>query len=161
MTLLGSDVLVCGGYNGSHYQSSCVQYFASITMWAAIIPPMPVAINHFPLITLRSRPYVFGGWNGSSILNTVYTFNTSNVWSALTPMEQPLGGHAAVALDTNTAVVCGGDKYGVAQSACFTYAAASDAWSAAPHLNTGRYYHGMAVYKGVRKLFALCIIIYE
>ena len=44
-----------------HYQSSCVQYNASINMWATIIPPLPVAIGYFPMITLRGRPYVFGG----------------------------------------------------------------------------------------------------
>jgi len=67
-----------------------------------------------------------------------------------------LGGHAAVALDTNTALVCGGDNHGAAQSACFKYVAASDAWSAAPQLNTARYYHGMTVLKGRVLVYGGC-----
>jgi hypothetical protein len=160
MTLLGCDVLVCGGHNGS-FQSSCVQYIASINAWSTTtIPPLPVAIGYFPMITLRGRPYVFGGYNGN-IFNTVYTFDTSNVWSARTPMELALWGHTAVALDTNTALVCGGcNASNVDQSACFSYAAASDTWSAAAQLNTARDSHGMAVYKGVRIALFVRIILF-
>jgi N-acetylneuraminic acid mutarotase len=117
-----------------------------------------VAIGYFPMIILRGRPYVFGGGDDSSTLNTVYTFDTSNVWSARTPMERTLEGHTAVALNTDTALVCGGanDDGPTLQSACYSYATASDAWSQAAQLNTARNCHGMTVYKGVRiALFVL------
>src|SRR5205823_6104254 len=83
-----------------------------------------------------------------------------NVWSARTPMERALADHTAVALDTNTALVCGGDNGSALQSACFSYAAASDKWSAAAQLNTARFTHGMAVYKGVRIALFVRIILF-
>jgi hypothetical protein len=62
-------------------------------------------------------------------------------------MQQAVYYHSAVALDTNTALVCGG-MYTTAQSQCFSYAAEADVWSPAAQMNTARYGHGMAVYKG-------------
>ena len=150
MTLLGNDVLVCGGYNGQ-LLSSCALYIAPINEWApaATIQPLPVAMQSFPMITLHTRPYVFGGWTGSVEVNTVYTLNTSNAWATRTPMERAVSDHTAVALDANTALLCGGISGSGVQSACFSYAAAADVWSPAAQMITARYWHGMAVYKGL------------
>ncbi len=150
MTLLGNDVLVCGGQGAQgQYLPSCALYNASINGWAAAesIQSLPVAMVEFPMITLHTRPYVFGGAvAGAGRVNTVYTFDTSDAWVTRTPMERAVGGHTAVALDTNTALVCGGIGSG---SACFSYAATKDAWSPAAQMNSERVGHGMAVYKGV------------
>ena len=149
MTLFGNDVLVCGGGNGQ-YLSSCALYNSSINEWAAAatIQPLPVAMDSFPMITLHTRPYVFGGWTGSVVVNTVYTFDTSNAWATRTPMERAVTDHTAVALDTNTALVCGGSNGSEVLSACFSYAATKDVWSPSAQMNAARYRHGMAVYKG-------------
>jgi hypothetical protein len=112
MTLLGNDVLVCGGENSQRAElSSCDLYNASINEWAAAatIQPLPVGMSVFPMITLHTRPYVFGGNGGNVLLNTVYTFDASNVWATRTLMERAVYFHTAVALDTNTALVCGGN----------------------------------------------------
>jgi hypothetical protein len=167
MTLLGNDVLVCGGEDRYYVDlSSCALYKASINKWAAT-SPLPVAMSRFPMITLHTRPYVFGGLTGGfrsvkqsisvlpiyfrTTVNTVYTFGTSNAWAARTPMEQAVYGHTAVALDTNTALVCGGSQRlgGSAVQSCFSYAATENVWSPAVQMNTARMGHGMAVYKGL------------
>ncbi|CAM6004286.1 unnamed protein product [Sphagnum balticum] len=149
MTLLGNDVLVCGGFE----ESSCDLYNASINEWAAAatIPPLPVAMFRFSMIALHTRPYVFGGKAGGDvILNIVYTFDTSNTWSTRTPIERAVFDHTAVALDTNTALVCGGTNDGsVVFSACYSYAAKEDVWSPAAPMITARRMHGMAVYNGL------------
>ena len=145
MTLLGNDVLVCGGVE----LSSCDLYNAPINQWAAAatIPPLPVAMFYFRMITLHTRPYVFGGRTlcSHSIVNTVYTFDTFNAWATRTPMQRAVGGHTAVALDTNTALVCGGGNSSAMLSACSSYAATEDVWSPAAQMITARYSHGMAV----------------
>jgi hypothetical protein len=150
MTLLGNDVLVCGGWDGQ-YHSSCALYIVSLNEWAAatIIPPLPVAMNQFPMINLHTRPYVFGGDASDVIVNTVYTFDASNAWATRTPMERAVYLHTALTLDTNTALVCGGSNGSAAQSECFSYAATEDVWSPAAQMITARYLHGMAVYKGL------------
>jgi hypothetical protein len=151
MTLLGNDVLLCGGHGDQGYLSSCDLYNVSINKWAAAttIPPLPVALNSFAMITLQTRPYVFGGVAGRSDTSTVYTLNTSNAWATQTPMKRAVSEHTAVALDTNTALVCGGISESGVQSACFSYAAAEDVWSPAAQMNIARGAHGMAVYKSL------------
>jgi hypothetical protein len=114
-----------------------------------IVPPMPVAMNEFPMITLRTRPYVFGGSASGIAVDTVYTFDTSNEWATRTPMERSVYSHTAVALDTNTALVCGGHDGSAVLSACSSYAATEDVWSPAAQLITARFRHGMAAYKGL------------
>ena len=151
MTLLGNDVLVCGGRDGQHL-SSCDLYNASINQWAAAatIQPLPVAMSSFPMITLHTRPYVFGGFvPGVSLVNTVYTFDTSNAWATRTPMQRAVRDHTAVALDTNTALVCGGWDGLSVQATCYSYSVTKDVWSPAAQMITARYWHGMAVYKGL------------
>jgi hypothetical protein len=125
MTLLNSDVLVCGGALVSlTLTTNCTLYVSAVNIWNTF-PPLPMAIYAFAMITLHdSRPYVFGGWNGSSTLNTVYTFDTTNAWTPRAPMERSLQRHTAVVLDPNTAMVCGGQTTGninSAQSQCSTY----------------------------------------
>ncbi|CAM6004274.1 unnamed protein product [Sphagnum balticum] len=152
MTLLGDDVLVCGGIDRQlNLMSSCVLYNASINEWAAAatIQPLPVAMDGFPMITLHTRPYVFGGVTDDGQVNTVYTFETSNKWATRTPMEQIVGWPTAVALDTNTALFCGGASGSAVFSACYSYSTTKDAWSPAAQMTTARSGHGMVVYKGL------------
>lgn len=111
MTLLGNgDILVCGG-TSPDWTATCLQYSSARNIWLTTFPPLPIAMSDFPMITLHSdgRPYVFGGLITNNIpLNTVYTFDTTNAWIPRTPMARTLWNHNAVALDTNTALVCGG-----------------------------------------------------
>jgi len=163
MTLVDDgNVLMCGGYNNGTYFSKCLLYNAAVNGWSTI-PSLPLAIAGFPMITLHGRPFVCGGSNDSRILSsTVYTFDTSGVWSARASMPVGLLWHNAVANDTlDTALVCGGqtelDDSSV-QSACYTYSFTANAWTPAASLNTARASHGMAVYKGAKKNFFHLIV---
>jgi hypothetical protein len=114
------------------------------------------------MLTLNSVPFVFGGAQGQNGIrqNKVYMLS-QGVWTLQSPgMPQPLHSHSAVAvtdtLNTNTqsALVCGGvTDYGTkVQSTpmCNLYSPAktSTQWTAVVAMNTARYGHGMAVYKG-------------
>lgn len=122
MTLLvNGDILVCGGL----WISNCTLYVSTANKWSTFAP-LPVAIGYVAMITLHDgRPYVFGGCNSSyAVFNTVYTFDTTNAWTPRTPMQQALYQHTAVALNTNTAMVCGGktmDDSNSTQSQCYKY----------------------------------------
>ncbi len=81
------------------------------------------------MITLHSdgRPYVFGGMDDSGMmgaLNTVYTFERTNMWTQRAAMQQSLFMHVAVVLNADTAMVCGGltaMETNSLQSQCYTY----------------------------------------
>jgi hypothetical protein len=152
MTLFGDDVLLCGGIDANgNEQSTCELYNASINKWAtaATIQPLPVTLYRFLMLTLHTRPYVFGGVAHDVFVNTVYTLDTSNAWVSRTSFERAVCWHTGVALDTNTALVCGGYNGSVPLSTCFSYAATDDAWSPAAQMITARFQHGMAVYKSL------------
>jgi hypothetical protein len=122
MTLLNSDILVCGGLP---ITSNCMLYGSVANIWTTF-PPLPMAIAALPMITLNNnQPYVFGGQDMNyNVLNTVYSFDTTNAWTLRTPMVQPLKYHTAVAIDTNTAMVCGGvatNNFNSTQSQCYKY----------------------------------------
>jgi len=145
MTLLNnSDVLVCGGAG----TNACWLYTVGANAWTSFASLPMTELYNFAMVTLDGRPYVFGGVNSTQTFNTVYTFD-ANMWTARTPMRVALHAHSAVALGTDTALVCGGTTSGGSsvQSACYSYAALKDVWTSAAQLNTARAGHGMCVYK--------------
>ena len=82
-------------------------------------------------------------------------------------MIVPLAGHTAVATiatgqgNWSTALVCGGTNESVvALSACYAYSIEADVWMLAAPLNTARWFHGMAVYKGETGYLMLHFSIY-
>ncbi|CAM6000360.1 unnamed protein product [Sphagnum balticum] len=141
ITILGTDVLVGGGWNNPSLQTTCWLYTASVNKWSRTsLPSLPVAIAWMPMITLQCNgqsplvwyshywPYVFGGYHGGyTVLNTVYTLSPNATrWTQRTSMPQTLWYHTAVALPVNTeALVCGGEVTATEQesiqSQCYTY----------------------------------------
>jgi hypothetical protein len=120
MTLfVNGNILVCGGV----WTSNCTVYIAAGNYWITFAP-LPMTIGYFAMITLQYyRPYVFSGWDGNrTVLNTVYAYDIQNSWTPRAPMQRPVWAHTAVALDTDTAMVCGGrNSNGAVQSQCYTY----------------------------------------
>jgi hypothetical protein len=153
MTLVdnATSVLVCGGQSGNMLKTTCGLYYIDSNVWTTYAS-LPVAMYSFTMITLQTRPFVFGGRQANNIIaNTVYTFDSAS-WISRASMLQPLWLHTAVALNDSCALVCGGEKSdsaGSAQSACYTYSSTMDAWASTnAQLNTARWAHGMAMYKG-------------
>jgi N-acetylneuraminic acid mutarotase len=134
MTLLNTgDVLVCGGVNASDvnvHLSTCTLYNGALTPFVSL----PMAIAYFAMVQVKGddddpidNTYVFGGYNGSNVVDTVYAFdmwNARNVWSVRAPMPVALANHSVVAVKKHNqprlVVVCGGrDDTGTVQSACY------------------------------------------
>jgi hypothetical protein len=108
------------------------------------------------MITLQGSAYVLGGslyLMEKTAIDTVLMFEMDSCsWIRRAPMPRALCSHGAVVLNdaATTAMVCGGrarDNYS-AQATCFMYSALDDVWTTVASLNTPRYFHGMAVYKG-------------
>ncbi|CAM6006406.1 unnamed protein product [Sphagnum balticum] len=57
-------------------------------------------------------------------------------------MPVPLAQHAAVAINTTSALVCGGQNsyspFGTALSPCYAYSSTANVWTSAPSMNTAR-----------------------
>jgi hypothetical protein len=161
MSMLGNDVLVCGGWNNTAL-SSCTLYTPGNDTWNTF-PSLPVHLRQLAMLTLDSgfgggQPFVFGGRTnvGTSNVNTVYTFE-DGAWRARAHMPHALFSHAAVQVDNSTAMVCGGWNSSPAmQSDCYLYNAKTDEWIATAKMNTARAGHGMAVYNSTAHV--MCVI---
>jgi N-acetylneuraminic acid mutarotase len=107
MTLLtGDSVLVCGGNTGDVHVAICSLYTISVNAWTSFTS-LPAIVDHFPMLTLNGRPYVFGGDNDTITMNTVYAYDSAKkMWNVRAPMPTALSAHTAVVFgDMNTALV--------------------------------------------------------
>ena len=130
MTVFGkSGVLVCGGSVGGHSTSICTMYNITVNTWTTTTFPMlPMAITNFAMITLMSDigPYFFGGSKLEIVIqHGLHIRHNKQAWVTRAPMQTTLQAHTAVALNSDTALVCGGastdtETYGL-QSKCYTY----------------------------------------
>ncbi len=114
--------------------SGTLVYKATTDKWSTTFPSLPAAIGNFPLITLHRSAYVFSGWDGQHVLNTVYTYDaTAGVWSARAPMPAALVWHSAVVMvDITYVLVCdGANASDVAQSPCYAYSSTAKVWTVA------------------------------
>jgi hypothetical protein len=154
MSMLGDDVLVCGGLGGIYRLQECQLYIASVGWWASFAP-LPTQLGGHVMLTVTNhhRPYIFGGLNVNlSVLADVITFDASmGVWSRRAPMPRALFNHRAVALGDGHlwVLVCGGlNGSDSVRAECYEYNISFDTWLRAASLNTARWGHGMSVYKG-------------
>lgn len=93
-----------GGYNGIGYSSSVYRATAQasgVGTWTTL-SSLPVAIRDHAVVTGTNQLYVFGGRDGSTIYNTIYTTNlglTGGIgsWATSTiSLPENLWGHTAV-----------------------------------------------------------------
>lgn len=105
---------------------------------------MPVPVSDSSAATgSDGRVYVFGGWNGSSRVNTVQVYSPStDSWTQASPMPTALEAVAAVAAPNGWIYVLGG--YGVIQglgqpvATVEAYNPATDRWKAVAPMPTAR-----------------------
>jgi len=144
------NVLLCGGQLDSNaFISDCNMFDVTKSMWAASTA-LPALIAYVVLVSLNGRPFVLGGYSaiGGTAYNNVYSLDNAT-WTARASMPLKLFDHAAVALDANTILACGGFTLPhTVVPDCNMYDATSDAWTAGKPLKKARFAHGQAFYKG-------------
>ncbi|XP_054158201.1 kelch-like protein 17 [Oppia nitens] len=81
----------------------------------------------FSLISIDSKLYAIGGWDGN-YLNSVETYDTqTNQWKPIASMNQLRGYNDATVID-NTIYICGGRNNNISKS-CEYYLPNTDEWS--------------------------------
>src|ERR1700722_15592216 len=79
MTVVMNTIVVCGGWSAidNAAMSSCEQFRDGLWM---TMPALPISVAGLEMITLNSRVYIFGGWNGRhNDVQFVYTHALNEV----------------------------------------------------------------------------------
>jgi hypothetical protein len=155
-TVVSDTIIVCGGYyNYPTALSSCEQYNSTTQKWN-MITSLPTPSATFVMATLNNRAYTFGTSYGGAcgVVPSVYMFDGQNWEPRSSIAGLPYSDHAGVALDTDRALICGGEAYkeGWCQpvSDCFIYSASSNSWTHAASMTQNRCLHSMVMFEGDR-----------
>jgi kelch-like protein 18 len=135
------------GYNGAAL-SSCEQSNVDVTSWTNITS-LPIALYALAMVTLLGKAYVIGGYNGGSAQTNVSMYDGVSVWVAKAPMSPGRYGHAALALDDDRALVCGGYAPSSSVNTCVIYTASTNTWTTAPAMAQARYYFNLVMSEGM------------
>ncbi len=108
--LVGERIYVPGGRLASGQPSRGLEvYDLRLGRWETLAS-LPVALSGYALAAVDGRLYLFGGWDGQQIVNTVYSYDPeSDTWQAGTPMSSRRAFAAAVALEGRILLVGGTD----------------------------------------------------
>jgi hypothetical protein len=135
-TIVGSTIVACGGELycihliisrvGYSYPTSCEQSNPGVTSWTSIAS-LPTNFDTFEMVTLNGMPFAIGG---STNPTAMYALDTGS-WVMKGSLSPGRYGHAAVALDTDRVLVCGGIVSSTAVNTCNIYTVSTDVWTTA------------------------------
>jgi hypothetical protein len=129
--------------------SSCEQSDIGVTSWTPITS-LPIALRNLAMVTLLGKAYVFGGLDSGSVTKaSVLMYDGVSVWVAKTSMPVGRCAHAALALDNERALVCGGKAPSAVVDTCSIYNAPTDTWSTAPAMAQARRYFNLVMSEGM------------
>jgi hypothetical protein len=148
-TVVNNTIIVCGGFDGSNYLTSCEQSNADVTVWT-YITALSVAVAYYAMVTLNGSAYVIGGYSATTnTVATVYMWNGVNAWVTKSSLPEPRDSHNAVVLNGDTALVCGGEVGGLTSSTCRVYTASTNTWTTASTMAQPRRYFGLVMSDGM------------
>ena len=96
-TLIGERIYVPGGAGSDGVVTDVLEiYDPRLDAWTTGAN-LPGPASQYALASFEGRLYLFGGWDGSAYLDSVWTYDPgADEWQLLQPMPGPLGGAAAV-----------------------------------------------------------------
>jgi hypothetical protein len=156
-TVVNNTIIVCGGLTPSTRLTSCEQSNVGVTSWTTFTA-LPIQLGDHAMLTFNNAPYVFGGYNTSGTVATVYMHNGVNSWMARASMSIARAGLGAIALDMNRALICGGSSsgaVGAVLASCEIYTVSTDSWATAPSMAQARWYFGLVMSEGCKKSYAI------
>ena len=133
------------GFTTTVNTASCEQSNAGVTSWTPITS-LPIALYYLTMVSLLGKAYVIGGHNGTDAVTSVLMYDGVSVWVAKAAMSPGRYAHAALALDDDRALVCGGYP-GV--NTCDIYTASTNTWSTAPVMAQARNYFNLVMSEGM------------
>ncbi|MBN1933141.1 MAG: hypothetical protein JW934_00675 [Anaerolineae bacterium] len=96
--------------------------------------PLPRALSAYALATYAGDLYLFGGWDGQSVITSVYRYDPQqDMWEPLASMPTPRAFFAAGTIGEHIYVVGGYDGKGELAT-CEVYAPDDDRWAACPSM---------------------------
>ncbi len=147
-TVVNNTIIVCGG---SVNLSSCEQYTPATNKWH-MIASLPLSAFEVALVTLNNQVYSFGGDCLSPEPRPVYMFDGHNWLNKTSLPGGSICDHAALALDTNRALICGGlafvDNWSQYVPDCQIYSASTDSWEGMAPMAEVRSGHSMVMFEG-------------
>ncbi|CAH0596824.1 unnamed protein product [Chrysodeixis includens] len=145
--VLGGRLLVCGGYDRARVLRAAEAYDPLANEWTAL-PDMPCGRARFPAAVLGDALYVLGGSDGHAELETVAAL-TGGKWRARARLPLAMSHAAAAAVEERGELyLIGGWAGGVNLKRVLRYSPATDEWTEAPPLNTGRSQCGGVYWEG-------------
>ena len=125
---------IVGITTGNALLSSCEQSDIGVTSWTNIAS-LPIALQFLAMVTLLGNAYVIGGQEDPT---SVRMYDGVSIWTTKAAMSPGRWGHAALALDDNRALVCGGEAPLSVVNTCVIYTASTNTWTTAPAMAQAR-----------------------
>ena len=136
--------------SGATALTTCEQSNSNVTSWTPIAS-LPIAAYDLAMVTLLGKAYVIGGAISGNVAQTsVRMYDGVSVWVAKAAMSPGRSGHAALALDDDRALVCGGlAPNPTVVNTCVIYTASTDSWTTAPTMAQARSYFNLVMSEGM------------
>jgi hypothetical protein len=139
---------IVGVSNGGGSLSSCEQSNIGVTSWTPITS-LPIALQFLAMVTLLGKAYVIGGANSGASQTSVNMYDGVSVWVAKAAMSPGRYTHAALALDNDRALVCGGEAPTALSNTCVIYTASTNTWTTAPAMAQARRNFNLVMSEGM------------
>ena len=98
------------------------------------------------MVTLQGKAYGFGGVQDPTFVSM---YDGVSVWTSKAAMSLGRKAHAALALDNDRALVCGGLAPSTVVNTCVIYTASTNTWSTAPAMAQARMYFNLVMSEGM------------
>lgn len=111
VALVGGDLFVVGGLDSDGQPLDLLQrYDLRQEEWHEASLPQPLA--HAALVAFEGELYLFGGWDGQEVQDTIYHYSREGEWQPLQSLPEPRMNLAAVAVQDGIVLVGGRDQAG-------------------------------------------------
>ena len=136
--LLGKEVLVCGGYDGTSIIDECYSINSKGTVF---VTKMTHKRDYAASVNINEDTiWITGGWNGNYLSSSEFMTVEGSMAGPELPI--PVDGHQMVAIDNELTMVIGGFSPGsVTLAQTFYYDHSNEQWIDGPTLNQARYAH--------------------
>ncbi len=135
---LNGKIYAVGGYPSNRVTVPTVQVYDTQTNTWSLVAPLPVAVNHSPVVGINGKIYVLGGQTdaNTAYVNTVQEFDVAtNTWRIRAAMPTARSASAAAVINGKIYVAGGRPPRGADFAA---YDPVKDEWTVLPSLPTQR-----------------------
>lgn len=147
--LIGGKVYIPGGILASGEATNILEYYDLREDSWGHGASMPQALSGYALVAYEGKLYLFGGWDGRRVLDTVYEYDpTQDSWAVRSPMPEPKA-YAGAVVASGRIFLLGGYNGSRALRTNYLYSPEEEVpggkpWQRLLDLPQGRYAMGIA-----------------